>query len=125
MERVRVEQWVARYEEMWRSPGTDGLAAIFAPDATYLVSPWASPIEGLAASPSCGSRKRTGPDEAFTMTTEVLRSTATWPSCGWRSATASPSTHVARPLGDPLRRHGTVRGFEEWPFAPDQPDGHG
>lgn len=63
MDHAAVEQWVSRYGRVWSAPGAQLLAELFVPDASYLASPWAQPLEGLEA-------------------------------------------------------------FEEWPFAPSQPDGH-
>ena len=48
MEHATVEDWLARYVRTWRSPGTDGLALLFTPDATYRPSPWAEPVVGEA-----------------------------------------------------------------------------
>jgi len=126
MERAQVERWVARYEELWRSAGTDGLAEIFAPDATYLASPWASPLDGLTAIAELWESGRTGPDESFTMTSEVVAADA-----------GVAVVRVAVDYGEPGHERwrdlwvihfddaGRCVAFEEWPFAPDQPDGQG
>lgn len=47
MDRSEVEHWVDRYERLWRTPGSDQLAGLFLPDATYRPSPWAQPADGL------------------------------------------------------------------------------
>src|SRR5436190_3888049 len=72
MEHGDVTRWVNDYEVAWRSAGTDQLADLFAEEATYLVSPWAEPIRGLAAIREFWESGRDGPDEVFTMTSEVV-----------------------------------------------------
>jgi uncharacterized protein (TIGR02246 family) len=126
MERVDVERWVAAYERAWRTAGTGDLATLFAPDATYLVSPWATPLAGLAAIRELWEAEREGPDEAFSMTSEVVAVDGD-----------TAVVRVAVDYGDPAPRRwrdmwvvrfdggGRCVAFEEWPFAPAQTDGHG
>lgn len=126
MERAVVQRWVEGYERAWRTAGTDELTRLFAPDATYLVSPWARPVEGLAAISELWESERAGPDEPFTMASEVVavdgdtavvRVAVAYGRNGggrWRDL------WVLRFDGD-----GRCAAFEEWPFAPGQDDGHG
>lgn len=44
-----IERWVTDYVEVWRTPGTDRLADLFSPDATYIQAPYREPLEGLDA----------------------------------------------------------------------------
>ena len=44
-----VREWVDRYERAWRASGTGALADLFTETVTYVMSPWAVPIEGLPA----------------------------------------------------------------------------
>jgi hypothetical protein len=37
-DRSAVRRWLAGYEAAWHAPGTEGLAGLFASDATYLQS---------------------------------------------------------------------------------------
>lgn len=123
VDRADVERWVEAYETLWRSSGTDGLAEVFTPDATYLPSPWASPVRGLAALAEFWEAEREGPDEAFTMTSRVL---------AVEDRTAVVRVEVDYAEGERWRdlwvlmfdAEGRCAAFEEWPFAPDQPDGH-
>lgn len=117
-----VSRWLARYEAAWRAPGTDGLTGLFTGDATYLHSPYEQPIAGLDAIRQMWEQDRDGPDEIFTLTTEIL-------------AVDGPTAVVRADVryGDPLRQeyrdlwvlrlHGDGRcsRFEEWPYWPGRP----
>ena len=123
VERASVADWVADYERIWRTPGTEGLAELFSADATYLPSPWARPVEGLPAIAEFWDREREGPDEPFTMAAEVV---------AVDGPTAVVRVSVEYGSGKPWRdlwllrfdESGRCAAFEEWPFAPDQYDGH-
>jgi ketosteroid isomerase-like protein len=121
--RRAVEEWVAGYERAWRTPGVDPLASLLAADATYVASPWRPPIRGLDAIGAFWEQSREGPDEEFTMTSEVV---------AVDGDVAVVRVAVDYAGGDRWRdlwvlRFGTdgrCVAFEEWPFAPRQPDGH-
>ena len=116
--------WVAGYERAWREPGTGRLDDLSA-DIHYLPSPWANAVRGLDDLRLFWEANRDGPDEAFTMTHEVVAvdgSTAVVrvavdyhgvDTSHWRDL------WVIR-FGD----DGRCALFEEWPFAPGQADGH-
>lgn len=124
MERSDVRRWVDGYERAWRSPGTDLLAELFTDDATYLVSPWAQPVQGLAAVRELWEAERDGPNDSFTMTCEVV-------AVEGEDAVVRVEVDYTGP--EPTRWRdlwvlrfdgaGRCRSFEEWPFA-EQPDGH-
>lgn len=120
-DRSAVSRWLAAYEAAWRAPGTDGLARLFTEDATYLQSPYEQPITGLAAIKLMWENERDGPDEIFTLATDILA--------------VDGSTAVVRAdvgYGQPLRQEyrdlwvirlvedGRSRWFEEWPYWPDR-----
>jgi hypothetical protein len=124
MEHGDVLGWVRSYESAWRSPGTHQLAGLFTEDVSYLVSPWAEPLRGLAAVAEFWDVEREGPDEVFTMTAEVVavdgavavvRAEVEYAATGnrWRDL------WILRFAPD-----GRCGAFEEWPIAPDEPDGH-
>jgi ketosteroid isomerase-like protein len=128
MNRSDVERWTENYERAWRTAGTDGLADLFSPDASYLPSPWAAPVEGLATIARFWEDEREGPDESFTMAPEIL---------AVEGATAVVRVSVDYDGGEtaPPQRwrdlwvirfdgNGRCVAFEEWPFAPGQRDGH-
>jgi ketosteroid isomerase-like protein len=121
-DRAMVRQWLAAYEAAWRSPGTQGLAEIFTDDASYRQSPYQEPVTGLDAIRRMWDEERDGPDEVFTIATDIL-------------AVDGPTAVVRAEVryGDPLRQEyrdlwimqlgsdGRCIWFEEWPYRPGQP----
>lgn len=118
----QVTAWVAAYERVWRSPGTEALAEIFTPEAVYRQGPYHEPLVGLPAIARMWEETRDSADEVFTMTNEVVA--------------VDGDTAVVRAevwYGDPVETEyrdlwllrfaedGRCRHFEEWPFWPDQP----
>jgi hypothetical protein len=117
MDRAGLRAWMERYERAWRTPGTDLLAELFAPEATYRTAPFEEPFRGLAA---IAAMWRAGQgDEVFTMQGEVVA--------------VDGDTGVGRVevrYGEPTRQHyrdlwvvrfdgdGRCVAFEEWPFWP-------
>ena len=125
MDRAQVSRWVDAYEQVWRTVGTDRLAEVFTPDVSYRPSPWKEPIRGLEELARFWDRAREGADERFTMARDVVA--------------VDDKTAVVRLVVDYLEEapgqwrdlwviefddDGRCRSFEEWPFAPDQDDGH-
>jgi hypothetical protein len=121
---MSVEEWVARYERLWRTPGTELLAELFVPDATYLTSPWAQPLGGLEAITQFWEAERDGAGEEFSMTSEVVA--VDGPSAVVR-VFVTYGAHEDKPWRDlwvlRFAPDGRCASFEEWPFAPGQPDG--
>ncbi|MFD0856917.1 nuclear transport factor 2 family protein [Actinomadura adrarensis] len=125
MDRAAVQRWVAGYERAWRTQGTEPLAGLFSPDVSYLPSPWARPITGLPRLATWWDAERDGPDEPFTMTSEIV---------ALDGPTAVVRVEVEYTQDPPSQwrdlwvlrfdTEGRCTHFEEWPFAPDQPDGH-
>jgi ketosteroid isomerase-like protein len=122
MDRESVTDWVASYVRVWRAPGTAALAEIFTPDATYQQGPYLEPVAGLPAIAQMWEATRDGPDEVFTITSEVVA--------------VDGDTAVVRAevrYGDPVEQEyrdlwvmrfapdGRCRAYEEWPFWPGQP----
>jgi ketosteroid isomerase-like protein len=125
MEREAVEQWVADYKRLWRTPGTDRLADLFLPDATYLPSPWAQPIKGLGEIARFWDAEREGADEEFTMSSDIV-------AVEGGTAVVRVFVEYGAPENGRWRdlwvmrfaEDGRCSSFEEWPFTPGQPDGH-
>jgi SnoaL-like domain len=123
MDRFAVERWLADYERLWRTPGTDRLLELFTPDASYSPSPWAESVTGDALA-RFWDAERVSPDESFAMSSEIVA--------------IDGNTAVVRvevdylTTGDRWRdlwvidfaADGRCCAFEEWPIAPDQRDGH-
>ena len=120
--RALVSRWLAGYEAAWRSPGTASLADLFTADASYLQSPYEVPVTGLDAIMRMWDAEREGPDEVFTLATDIL-------------AVDGPVAVVRAEVryGDPLRQEyrdlwvirlgddGRCSWFEEWPYWPGRP----
>jgi hypothetical protein len=104
------------------APGTEGLAGLFTGDATYLQSPYEQAITGLDAIRRMWEEEREGPDEIFTLATDIL-------------AVDGPVAVVRAEVryGDPPRQEyrdlwvirladdGRCTWFEEWPYWPGRP----
>lgn len=121
-DRAEVSRWLADYEAAWRSPGTASLAGLFTADATYLQSPYEPPVIGLDSIARMWDAEREGPDEVFTLATDIL-------------AVDGPVAVVRAEVryGYPLRQEyrdlwvirldddGRCTWFEEWPYWPGRP----
>jgi ketosteroid isomerase-like protein len=121
-DRPAVCRWVAAYERAWRTAGTDELRALFTDDATYRQSPYEEPVVGVEAIARMWEAEREGPDEVFTLATEVI-------------AVDEPTAVVRAEVryGEPVRQEyrdlwvlrleadGRCSWFEEWPFWPGRP----
>ena len=119
IDRAVVCQWLAGYEAAWRAPGTESLATLFTTDATYSQSPYEQPVTGLDAIKRMWEEEREGPDEAFTLATDIV-------------AVDGPTAVVRAEVsyGDPPHQEyrdlwivrfasdGRAAWFEEWPFWP-------
>jgi hypothetical protein len=118
---AQVTAWVYGYERAWRAPGTDQLAELFTPGATYQQGPYDEPVTGLPAIARMWEAERTGPDEIFSLAFEVV---------AVDGATAVVRAEVI--YGDPVSAQwrdlwvirfapdGRCASFEEWPFSPGQ-----
>lgn len=119
-DRAAVSAWVEAYERAWRTPGTDGLAELFTPEATYSMAPFQEPHRGLEEIARLWEAEREGPGETFALRSEVVA--------------AEGDTSVVRAevrYGDPVQREyrdlwivrlntdGRCVAFEEWPFWPE------
>ena len=125
MDRADVVKWVAFYERLWRTPGTELLGELFVPDASYLPSPWARPVEGLEAITRFWDGERNGTDEQFTMSSDLVAVDA---DMAVVRVSVEYGASGSRPWRDlwvlRFAPDGRCSWFEEWPFSPDQPDGH-
>jgi len=123
VDRQTALEWVAAYERAWRAPGTATLADVFADDITYRPSPWVEPLHGLDALGAFWESERTGSDESFRMTSELVA--VDGPTAVIRIEVHYGDGEQWRDLWIvAIDAEGRCRTFEEWPFAPEQPDGH-
>ncbi len=121
-ERDSVRQWLAGYETAWRTPGTDGLAGIFTEDAIYLQSPYEQSVTGLDAIGRMWEREREGPDEIFTLATDIVAVDGQVAVVRAEVRYGDPPTQEYRDLWViRFAADGRCAWFEEWPFWPQQP----
>jgi ketosteroid isomerase-like protein len=121
-DRATVSRWLAAYEAAWRSPGTEALAGLFTADASYLQAPYDPPVIGLDAVGRMWDAEREGPDEVFTLSTDIL-------AVDGQVAVVRAEVHYGDPVTQEYRDLWVVRfagdgrctWFEEWPFWPERP----
>jgi ketosteroid isomerase-like protein len=114
-----IEDWIARYERAWRTAGTEPLRELFTEDATYRMSPYEEALVGLTAIAEMWEAEREGPDEEFSMTSEVV-------AVDGETAVVRVEVHYRdREYRDLWVIHfaddGRAKAFEEWPYWPGQP----
>jgi ketosteroid isomerase-like protein len=119
-DRANVETWIENYERAWRTAGTASLGELFTEDATYRMSPYEEPAVGLEKIGELWQRERTGADEEFAITHEVIavdRDTAVARiEVEYATGAEYRDLWIVRFAAD-----GRCREFEEWPFWPGQP----
>ena len=119
MEHSDFADWVERYEAAWRDPGTQALAGLFTTDASYSTSPYEPPFEGLEEIERMWERERDGPEEVFTMRSQIV---AVDGHRGVIRAEVDYGEPIEQSYRDlwivELREDGRCRAFEEWPFWP-------
>ena len=120
-DRATVLRWLAGYEAAWRAPGTEALASLFTADASYLQSPYAQPVTGLDAIGSMWEAQRQGPDEAFSLATDILAVDGPVAVVRAEVRYGEPSCQEYRDLWViRLEEDGRCAWFEEWPFWPER-----
>jgi ketosteroid isomerase-like protein len=114
-----ISDWVARYERAWRTAGTDHLADLFTADATYSTAPFEDTVRGLGAIADLWEAEREGPDEVFTIESEVVAVEGDTGVVRCEVAYGEPSRELFRDLWI-IRLDDSSRcfHFEEWPFWP-------
>jgi hypothetical protein len=117
----RFSAWVDAYEAAWRTAGTDSLRGLFTEDATYRPSPFDDPLVGVEAIARFWEDERDGPDEVFTIDTELVAAQDASAVVRAEVAYAGPPLRLYRDLWViTLDRDGRCTAFEEWPFHPGQ-----
>lgn len=116
-----IEAWVEAYERAWRTAGTASLRELFTEDATYRMSPYEEPADGLAAIAELWEREREGPDEPFEMRHEIVAVEGDTAVVRVEVRYGGPEHLQYRDLWIVrLAADGRCREFEEWPFWPGQ-----
>lgn len=124
MDRASVRAWIDAYEQAWRTAGVAGLPELFSADAVYSPGPFEEPVAGLAAIEEMWERERQGPDEAFTMESEVI-------AVEGDAAVARVEVRYGEPRSQlyldlwvmRFDEAGRCSAFEEWPFWPPGTNG--
>jgi ketosteroid isomerase-like protein len=120
-DRATVQQWLDGYQAAWQAPGTGQLASLFTGDATYLQAPYEQPVAGLSAIGRMWEAEREGPDEVFTLATEIIAVDGPTAVVRAEVVYAGPPRQEYRDLwvitfaGD-----GRCHWFEEWPYWPGE-----
>src|ERR1700759_1680368 len=69
---VRFTEWIDAYEKAWRTAGTGALTRLFTEDASYRPGPFELAVVGLEAIAEFWEAEREGPDEVFTLSSELV-----------------------------------------------------
>src|SRR3954451_10761647 len=122
LRQAEIAGWVSAYERAWRTAGTDHLAELFTPDATYQTAPFEGRHRGLAAIAELWEAEREGPDEVFSFQSEVVAVDGDTGVVRLEVAYGEPARRVFRDLWIiRLDETGRCFHFEEWPFWPGRP----
>jgi hypothetical protein len=118
----RFDDWIERYERAWRTAGTEPLAGLFTPEASYLPDPYAEPVLGLEAIGTFWEGEREGADEVFSLTSELVAVEGDVAVARIEVVYGDPPQRGYRDLwAIELDPDGRCRAFEEWPFFPGRP----
>lgn len=124
MDRAALQGWIERYEHAWRTSGTEPLAELFAPDASYLTAPFEQPYRGLEAIGAMWEGEREGPDEPFEMESEVVAVEGDTGVARLEVRYLKPGGRTYRDIWIVgLNEQGLCTAFEEWPFWPPETGG--
>lgn len=119
MDRKQLSDWIALYERLWRTEGTDELDRLFSEDVIYSNGPFEEPVRGLEALAKFWEAERVSADEHFEMTSEIV-------AVERETGVARLEVRYAPPDGNFYRdlwivqvgEDGRCTRFEEWPFWP-------
>lgn len=119
--RTQVSDWIDRYERAWRSPGTAAVRELFTAEASYQLAPYDEPICGVDEIAAMWEREREGPDEDFTMRSEIVAVDGETAVIRVEVRYGGPPEREYRDLWVMrLRDDGRCSAFEEWPFWPER-----
>lgn len=119
MDRPTLRAWLTAYECAWRTAGTEALADLFAPEATYRMNPYEEPYRGLRAIAAMWDAEREGPNEVFTMSSRIIAVEGDTGVVRLNVTYGAPPHEEYRDLWIVnFDEHGRCQTFEEWPFWP-------
>jgi hypothetical protein len=121
--REEVVRWLTGYEKAWREPGTARLQELFTPEVSYSPSPWREPLKGLGELAEFWELERVA-DEDFSMSSDVVAIENDTAVVRVSVVYMRPERHWRDLWVLRFASGGRCAWFEEWPFAPEQPDGH-
>jgi uncharacterized protein (TIGR02246 family) len=118
VDRAQLADWVERYEEAWRAPGTEALAELFTEEASYSTAPYSEPHHGIDAIREMWDAERSA-DQEFTMEAEIVATDGEVGVVRVQVEYRQPRDQQYRDLWVVrLDRDGRCSAFEEWPFWP-------
>ena len=119
MDRKLLSDWVGEYVRLWRTPGTDGLGALFAEDALYSMGPFERAARGIAEIERLWEEERQGPDEDFELDSEIVAVEGDTGVVRLEVRYGPPREQLYRDLWVVrLDGEGRCTSFEEWPHWP-------
>jgi ketosteroid isomerase-like protein len=118
VDHAAVEAWIAKYEQLWRTPGTDRLGELFTDDASYSMAPFEAPYHGLPAIADLWERERVSADEPFTMESDVIAVDGDHAVARVEVRYQATGSHFRDLWIMQFDDRGRCSTFEEWPFAP-------
>lgn len=119
MDRKQLSDWVGEYVRLWRTPGTDGLGALFAEDALYSMGPFERAAQGIAEIERLWEEERLGPDEDFELDSEIVAVEGDTGVVRLEVRYGPPREQLYRDLWVVrLDGEGRCTSFEEWPHWP-------
>jgi hypothetical protein len=121
--RGQLKAWIDDYERAWRTPGTDALGELFVQEATYSTAPFENPYRGLGAISEMWESGRDGPDEDFTMTSDVVAVEGDTGVVRVEVRYGSKGVDYRDLWIVRLDESGRCISFEEWPFWPPGQEG--
>jgi uncharacterized protein (TIGR02246 family) len=121
VDRTAVAAWVDAYERAWRATGVAALADLFTPDAVYSQGPYREPVVGLDAIGRMWDAERDGPDEVFSMSSQIVAVDGSTAVIRVEVRYASRTEPEYRDLWIArFATDGRCEHFEEWPFWPNR-----
>ncbi len=117
----RFAAWIDAYEKAWRTSGTGVLTRLFTEDATYRPGPFELTAVGLEAIADFWEAERDGPDEVFTLSSDLVAAQGDTCVARVEVVYAGSRQRTYRNLWViTLASDRRCRAFEEWPFHPEQ-----